>query len=185
MNTKLLSFSYVATKEILIGKNSWFNDSNNTDRGVNSMTKMDEIDKKIVELLKEDGRIAYSRIAEIIHMSRTSVRDRVNGMIQNGIILGFTVKVSSKAIGKPVAIFFDIEVVPRLLKNVAQKLAELDDITIVSQHTGMTGIHVHAFIENIEDISQFIDENILEIEGVKNVHSHILIKNYKTNAWLY
>ena len=152
--------------------------------GDENMKKVDEIDMKIIEILKKNGRASYSEIAQKIHLSRVAVRDRILQMIDSGVIVGFTVQISSKALDRPVSIFFDIEVEPKFLSSVAIKLTELEDIAIVSQHTGTTGIHVHAYIDKIENISSFIDENIYCINGVKNVHTYILIKNYKTNAWL-
>lgn len=148
------------------------------------MKKVDEIDMKIIEILKKNGRATYSEIAQKVHLSRVAVRDRVLRMIDGGVIVGFTVQVSSKSLDRPVSIFFDIEVEPKFLSRVATKLAELEDVAIVSQHTGTTGIHVHAHIDKIENISSFIDKNIYYISGVRKVNTYILMKNYKTNAWL-
>lgn len=148
------------------------------------MKKIDETDMKILEILKKNGRASYSEIAEEVHLSRVAVRDRILRMIDNGIIVGFTVQISSQALNKPVSIFFDIEVEPMYLSSVATELARLEDIAIVSQHTGTTGIHVHAFIDKMESISEFINNNLYQIKGIKNVHTYVLIKNYKTNAWL-
>ena len=148
------------------------------------MRKIDETDLKILEILKENGRASYSEIAGEVHLSRVAVRDRILHMIESGLIVGFTVKISSEAYNKPVSIFFDIEVEPREISYVANKLSELEDVAIVSQHTGMSGIHVHAHIDKVENISSFIEKNIYCIKGIKNVNTYVLIKNYKTNTWL-
>jgi Lrp/AsnC family leucine-responsive transcriptional regulator len=152
--------------------------------GDGNLKKIDETDNKILEILKKNGRASYSEIAQQVHLSRVAVKKRINQMIENGIISGFTVQISSKALCKPVSLFMDIEVEPKHVQKVAENLVELEDVAIVSQHTGMSGIHVHAYIDKIENISTFIEEKIHCIEGVKNVHTYILIKNYKTNAWL-
>lgn len=148
------------------------------------MKKVDEINMQIIEMLKENGRATYSEIAKEVHLSRVAVRDRIIQMVDSGVIVEFTVQISSKALGKPVSIFLDIEVEPKFLSNIALNLAKRKDIAIVSQHTGATGLHVHAYIDKIENISSFIENNVYCLEGVKNVHINILIKNYKTNPWL-
>jgi Lrp/AsnC family transcriptional regulator, leucine-responsive regulatory protein len=148
------------------------------------MYKIDETDVKIIEILKKDGRCSYSEIAEKVHLSRVAVRERIMAMQENGVIVGFTVQISSKAINKEISVFFDIEVEPNELSNIAKQLALLDDVAIVSQHTGTTGLHVHAFLDTIENLAHFMDKNFYSIYGVKSVQSHILIKNYKTNAFL-
>lgn len=148
------------------------------------MYKLDETDHEILEILKKDGRKSYSDIAEEVHLSRVAVRDRILMMQKNKVIKGFTVQINSKAYDKHVSAFFDIEVDPNELQNIAKQLMLLEDIAIVSQHTGTTGLHVHAFLDRMENMAQFMNEKLYSICGVRNVHSHVLIKNYKTNAYL-
>ncbi|WP_353095980.1 Lrp/AsnC family transcriptional regulator [Tissierella praeacuta] len=148
------------------------------------MYQVDEIDIKILEILKEDARTSYSKIAELVHLSRVAVRDRILRMQEEEVILGFTVQINSKAFNKEVSVFFDIEIDPNQITNVVQKLILQEDIAIISQHTGNVGLHVHAYIDKLENLSEFMYEKLYSIRGVKNVMSHVLIKNYKTNAYL-
>jgi len=148
------------------------------------MYVIDETDKKILELLKIDGRMSYSDIAETVHLSRVAVRDRILNMINNEVIMCFTVQINARAYNKYVSAFFDIEVDPMELEPIAKKLTANEEIAIISQHTGTTGLHVHAFIDSIENLSQFMNDNFYSIKGVKNVHSYVLMKNYKTNPYL-
>ena len=64
------------------------------------MYVLDQTDQAILEILQMDGRASYSRIAEEVHLSRVAVRDRMNAMIENGIILGFTAIIDAKAMQK-------------------------------------------------------------------------------------
>ncbi len=145
---------------------------------------IDETDRQILELLKIDGRMSYSDIAEKVHLSRVAVRDRIVNMMNNKVIMCFTVQINAKAYNKDVSAFFDIEVDPMKLESIAKQLADNEEIAIISQHTGTTGLHVHAFIDCMENLSQFMNENFYSIKGVKSVHSYVLIKNYKTNPYL-
>ena len=74
------------------------------------MYRMDETDYAILELLKTDGRMSYSDIAEEVHLSRVAVRERISAMKNNGIIQGFTVIIDAKAYNKMAGIFIDVEV---------------------------------------------------------------------------
>lgn len=64
------------------------------------MIQLDATDYAILEILKEDGRCSYSDIAEQVHLSRVAVRERINTMKENGIILGFTIVIDAKAYQK-------------------------------------------------------------------------------------
>ena len=148
------------------------------------MYKMDDTDYAILELLKEDGRMSYSDIAAEVHLSRVAVRERIATMKNNGVIRGFTTIIDAKAYNKMAAVFLEMEVEPTKLEKVAKKLMENQDIAIVSQHTGAAGLHVHAYIESVDKLSDFLDEYIYSIDGVKSVTSNLLIRQYKTTAWI-
>lgn len=148
------------------------------------MYQMDETDYEILEILKEDGRCSYSDIAAQVHLSRVAVRERINNMKSCGIIHGFTVVIDSKAYQKFASVYMDIEVEPSKLDIVAHQLVALKEIAIVSQHTGITGLHVHAYIDDVNHLSKYLEENINSLDGVKSVKSYILIRQYKTNSYL-
>ena len=148
------------------------------------MYQMDSTDYAILEILKNDGRCSYSDIAEQVNLSRVAVRERINNMKKTGIIHGFTVVIDAKAYQKLASVFMDVEVEPSKLDFVAKKLSAQTEIAIVSQHTGITGLHVHAYIDSVERLSQFLEENIYSIDGVKSIESHLLIRQYKTNSYL-
>ena len=148
------------------------------------MYQMDTTDYAILEILKNDGRCSYSDIADQVNLSRVAVRERINNMKKNGIIHGFTVVIDAKAYQKLASVFMDVEVEPSKLDFVAKKLSAQAEIAIVSQHTGTTGLHVHAYIDSVERLSQFLEESIYSIDGVKSIESHLLIRQYKTNSYL-
>ena len=50
---------------------------------------LDEIDNKIVNLLLDDGRISYSDIGKILGLSRTTVKNRIAVLEEDGIISGY------------------------------------------------------------------------------------------------
>ncbi len=149
------------------------------------MYKLDETDFRILEILKVDGRRTYSDIAADIHLSRVAVRERILSMQESGVIRGFAVQIDSKAYRKRVSVFFDVEVEPGKIDSIAKKLAENGDIAVVSQHSGISGLHVHAYIETLDSLADFLEQNFFSINGIRNVRSHILIKNYKINVFLH
>ena len=78
----------------------------------------------------------------------------------------------------------DIEVAPSKIDTVAHALMRLPEIAIVSRHTGATGLHVHAYIDDINKVSSYLDKHVYSQEGVLNVSVQLLIHQYKTNSYL-
>lgn len=124
------------------------------------MAILDEADYRILDILQKDGRITFSDLADQVNLSRSAVRERIKNMQDSGIIRGFTAIIDAKAYEKFASVFMDIEVEPMKINDVAKELMKLKEIAIVSQHTGSTGLHVHAYIDSVETRCQNIWKTI-------------------------
>ena len=58
---------------------------------------MDETDKEIIKILKNDGRASYSDIGEKVSLSEGAVRKRIKTLVNSGVIRRFTVKIGATA----------------------------------------------------------------------------------------
>lgn len=145
---------------------------------------LDATDYQILQILQTDGRITYSDLAEKVNLSRAAVRDRIDNMKEAGIIHGFTAIIDAKAYEKMASVYMDIETEPRKLNDVAHELLKLPEIAIVSQHTGQVGLHVHAYLDSVDIVAQYLEDHVYPIDGVKSVHFELLVHQYKTTAYL-
>src|SRR4051812_2708522 len=84
---------------------------------------IDDTDRKILQLLIENGRMSYVDIGKELNLSRVSIRERVNQLTENGIIEKFTVVINSDKVGKSVSAFFEVDCEPSSLVSVAETLA--------------------------------------------------------------
>ena len=148
------------------------------------MANLSKTDYEILDILQSDGRISWSDLAERVNLSRTAVRERVKYMKDCGIIQGYTAIIDAKAYDKFAGVFLDVEVEPVMLDAVARELMKLPEIAIVSQHTGTTGLHVHAYIDSPDKVAKYLEDHVYPIKGVKAVHSELLLHQYKTTAYL-
>lgn len=72
---------------------------------VGDKMKLDDIDRKILQILTENGRASYVDIGKELNLSRVAVRERVHQLMNNGVIEKFTVVINSEKIGKHVSAF--------------------------------------------------------------------------------
>lgn len=66
---------------------------------------MDQIDEKILELLRKNGRISMQKLAKKLPMSVPATYDRVKKLEDSGIITGYTITVDTTKMGKTVNAF--------------------------------------------------------------------------------
>ena len=110
------------------------------------MNGLDEIDRKLVELLIENARMSYSDLGEAVGLSRVAVKTRIQALEKQGIIEEYTVVINPQKISGAVSCYFEIEAQPDATQEIEQILDRNDTIKQVSKDRfGVTGNYlVHA-----------------------------------------
>ncbi|WP_199617631.1 Lrp/AsnC family transcriptional regulator [Paenibacillus alkalitolerans] len=141
---------------------------------------IDEIDRQIIAILNKNGRISYTDLAQEIGLSRVAVQNRINALMENGVIERFTAVINPEKIGITVSAFFNIDVEPKHLIQVADQLAEEPYVTSLYHMTGPSKLHMHGLFVNNREMEQFLKEKIYPLPGVTSVDCQILIHRYKS-----
>ncbi|MBM4764040.1 Lrp/AsnC family transcriptional regulator [Bacillus sp. B15-48] len=146
--------------------------------------KLDEIDRRILQLLSENGRMSYVDIGKEVNLSRVSIRERVNQLIENGVIEKFSIVINSEKVGKSVSAFFEVDCEPSSLVNVAENLANNPHVASCYQMTGPSTLHMHVLVEDFSALESFINEELYSLHGITRVESHILLRRFKSRTGL-
>jgi len=146
--------------------------------------KIDEVDRKILMLLGENGRQSFVDIGKELNLSRVSIRERVNQLIENGVIEKFSVVLNSDKVGMTVSAFFEVDCEPFSLVSVAETLAHNPVVASCYQMTGPSTLHMHVLVEDFARLESFINEELYSLEGITRVESHILLRRFKSRSGL-
>ncbi len=71
-------------------------------------TDLDRIDRKILSILQEDGRIANLKLAEAVALSPTAVLARVQRLTRDGFILGYEARLNPHKLGAGMLVFVEV-----------------------------------------------------------------------------
>ena len=128
---------------------------------------MDDKDKAILEILKEDGRASYTEIAEEVDVSEATVRNRVEKMRENNVIERFTVETGGS---RPKAV-----VMARVEtgRDIGKVIEELPD-TEVYEVTGEYDLILKVEEESTEEINKTLDE-IRAVKGVETTETYMVL----------
>ncbi|WP_456279208.1 Lrp/AsnC family transcriptional regulator [Bacillus sp. AK128] len=146
--------------------------------------KLDEIDRKILQLLTDNARMSYVDIGKQLNLSRVSIRERVNQLIEGGVIEKFSVVINSEKVGKGVSAFFEVDCEPASLVQVAQTLVDNPAVASCYQMTGPSTLHMHVLVEDFSKLEHFINEELYSLQGITRVESHILLRRFKSRTGL-
>jgi Lrp/AsnC family transcriptional regulator, regulator for asnA, asnC and gidA len=141
-------------------------------------TKVDDLDREIMALLRSDGRMPYKTIAQRVNLSETAVRHRVQRLQKEGVLLISTVMIPY-ALGLVGA---SIRVRPQggRIGEIADRIAELKEVDWVGITTGAYPIEVEIMVPGPDEIFAST-ERIEAIEGVASIEVsvHLRIVKYR------
>lgn len=121
---------------------------------------IDEIDRRIIAILNQNGRISYTDLAKDIGLSRVAVQARVNALIENGTIERFAAVINPTKIGISVSAFFNVEVEPKHLHETADMLAEEPFVTSLYHMTGPSKLHMHGLFKDNQEMETFLKDKL-------------------------
>jgi len=143
------------------------------------MSIVDELDKKIIKMLEEDGRRPFTDIAKKLKLSESTVRKRVLALQKNGVIKRFTVEVDPTKLGLNTIAIVGVDVDPTELLKAAQKLCDFKEIRYVATSTGDHMIMTEIWTKDGRELTKVISEKIGTIEGVKKICPAIILEKMK------
>jgi DNA-binding Lrp family transcriptional regulator len=132
--------------------------------------KLDLLDHKIIEELKNNSRISFSDISQKIDKTEATVRRRVKRLIEDGIITRFTIDFdidSTQNISATIKAIPDFKDIKRILRE----LRDIEEIKHIWRLSGDCGLLMKVDISSIDKFNPLIEEKISQIKGIKIVET--------------
>ncbi len=138
------------------------------------MSLIDETDRRIVDLLIEDGRMPCAEIARRLgSVSERVVRYRLDRLVAAGLIHIGAIA-NPKALGYLVAADVFIQVDAASVLDVARKLTEYECISYVGCSMGETDISTQVYARDNAEVYSFVTEVIARLPGVRKTSTVIV-----------
>ncbi len=154
----------------------------------------DALDKQIVDLLSQDGRLSSSEIARMINTKNESnigqsgervnerlIRYRIERLIRSGVI-SVSAVVDPRKIGFPVAADVFIEVEAGQVRELAEQIAKYENVTYVACSTGNRDISIQVVATDNRSLYNFVTEVIGRIPGVRRTTTSLVPLIVKDDA---
>jgi DNA-binding Lrp family transcriptional regulator len=86
---------------------------------------LDPVDRSILRMLQLDGRASIRSVAERVHVSRANAYARINRLVEDGVIRGFTARVDHERAGQGASAYITLKIVQNSWRTVREKLQAL------------------------------------------------------------
>jgi Lrp/AsnC family transcriptional regulator for asnA, asnC and gidA len=143
---------------------------------------LDEIDRRIIEQLQKDGRKPYTQIAPAVGLSEAAVRQRVQRLIDGGVM-------QIVAVTDPRVLGFSRQAMIGLkvegdTRRVADAMAALHEVEYVVLTAGALDMLLEVVVEDDEHLLELLNEKIRKVEGVQTTETYIYLRIHKeTYQW--
>lgn len=134
---------------------------------------LDEIDLKILEILKKDGRKPFVEIGKELGLSEGAVRRRVRILQERGIIKRFTIELNREYVINAVS-FISFNKGEHS-KGLVEKIAQIDAVESVYELTGRFDAMALISAKNISELNRCVDD-IRRLEGVKTTETAVILR---------
>ncbi len=131
------------------------------------MEKIDELDRKILEIISQNARIPFKDVAAECKVSRAAIHQRVQRLVDLGVIVGSGYNVSPKSLGFSTCTYVGIKLEKgSLYKSVVEEFAKIPEIVECHFTTGPYTMLIKLYARDNEHLMELLNHKMQSIPGV-------------------
>jgi len=135
---------------------------------------IDELDRDIIQLLSEDARLSNRKIASKLGFTEGTIRSRVKRLEDENFIR-FTALTSMHHMQTPRLALIGIHAEQNLIKQVAEQVADMDEINAVLILLGRFDILAIGLVDGLSEVHRVASNKILDVPGVRLVETSVVV----------
>lgn len=120
--------------------------------------KLDEVDEKILSILQDNARASLKEIARQVFLSPTAVGTRIDKMLQENVLEGFTTRINPEAMGHYIKAFINLEVEPERKKEFYPYIDSVLNVIECNCVTGEYSMLIEVRFPTTTELDHFIGE---------------------------
>lgn len=148
---------------------------------------LDSVDRRMLAVLQEDGRITNQDLSQRVGLSPTPCLRRLKRLEDTGVILGYSATVDSKAYGLPFSVFVSV----RLSQQTQEHIAEFEkavegwnEVTECYLMTGSQDYLLRVLTDGIEGYERFLKQKMTRLKCIQSVESNFALATVKKRIGL-
>jgi DNA-binding Lrp family transcriptional regulator len=139
---------------------------------------MDETDNQLLSLLRRDARTSIAALASKLKVSRGTVTNRIRRLEDDGIIVGYTVRVRPDVLQNVIKAWMSIAVEGNQTRVVIASLLGEPNVATLHDTNGRWDLLAELRAENLQELAQVL-ERIRLVKGISNTETSIHLETYR------
>ncbi len=146
------------------------------DKRPNPLRNYDATDRELIAVLRKDGRAPIAKLAEILNVSRGTVQNRLDRLLESGALLGFTIRVREDFDPDSVRAVMMIEVAGKSTSQVIRRLRGIPELQKIHTTNGSWDLVTEILATSLGEFDRVL-RDVRETSGVLNSQTSILLSS--------
>jgi DNA-binding Lrp family transcriptional regulator len=139
---------------------------------------MDEIDQKLLSLLRQDARLSVAALAVKLRVSRGTVTNRIRRLEDDGVIVGYTVRLRPDVQHNEIKAWMSIAVEGNQTRAVISSLLGEPGVATLHDTNGRWDLLAELRAETLQDLAKVL-ERIRLLKGISNTETSIHLETFR------
>jgi len=141
--------------------------------------KLDDLDRKILEILQNDGRASHVNIARQLGVGHTRVRDRILRMEEAGVIAGYRAVLNPAVLGQGVLCIVQLQTDQRMdFDKLINEILAIDEVVEVVNVTGEVDAHIRIWARDVPHLREILYDKLSLLPAHRSTNSTIVLKRW-------
>lgn len=150
------------------------------------MIELDAIDKKILKVLQENGRVTTKELAAKIHLSNTPVYERVKKLEKTGVIRKYKAEIDPEKIGKGTIVFIMASMnkhTKDVVNHFKKQLMEFPEVMEFYYISGNHDVMLKVMVADMHEYKTFIEEKLSNVDNIYQFQSIFAISGERKSVF--
>jgi Lrp/AsnC family leucine-responsive transcriptional regulator len=144
---------------------------------------IDEIDRRIIEILQNEARTPNAEIARQIGMAPSAIHERIRKLEERGVIEGYVAKIQPRALGAGLLAFVFVHANERIgARETARALAEIPEVLEVHHIAGEDCFLTKVRTADTEALGELLNSRLGAIPTIDSTRTTIVLGTVKEST---
>lgn len=142
---------------------------------MDSMDRVDDKDLQIIEILSSNARISLRDIKKKVDLSPSSIRNRMEHLVEIGVIKRYTVDIDYRKLGFDIQVLVLMTAKPGTSRDLYSRLSKYEQVSEVLRTAGPANFILRVRVKDIAELTHFITGELERLEGVERIETMFIL----------
>jgi len=140
---------------------------------------VDDVDRRLIAALREDGRLSVNELSARINVSRANAYQRLAKLQKSRIIRRFTLEVDHQLLGDSISAFIHVDIDQHAWRTLADRLLKIPGVEYVALTTGTADLMLQVRAPDMETLRDVVLERLQSMPEIRSTQTSFVLEELR------